>query len=280
MTKPETIAYFDRVIAEHGVRVQYGAEVYAMRRLGRAPGAGFLVESSRGSCEARVLAVAVGIFGRPTRPREYILPPALKDRLLFDVSSAPGGDEDVLVVGGGDTAAEYVECLHRAGNRATLSYRRSEFNRLNDRNREMVLALERRRAIRILRESNILRVENEAGRPRVVFTEAAYLPCVFDRVVYALGGTTPTNFLRMLGIGFDDRGPVVDEAGETDVPGLFLLGDLVVGRAGGSINTAFNSAVYTMRRLAATHLRGSLDAPRRALAGAGTREAVLGMTAA
>jgi thioredoxin reductase (NADPH) len=72
--------------------------------------------------------------------------------------------------------------------------------------------------------------------------------------VYALGGTTPTNFLRMLGIEFDDDGPVYSENGETNVVGLFLIGDLVVGKTGGSIITAFNSAVRAMRSICATHL--------------------------
>jgi thioredoxin reductase (NADPH) len=263
MTKSETMAYFERTIAEHGIRVQYGAEVHGLRRFDWTSRRGFRVESSRGSYDARVLAIAIGIFGRPTRPREYVLPASLKGRLLFDVSSVRIENEDVLVVGGGDTAAEYTESLQLAGNRVTLSYRKAEFSRLNDRNRPALALLEQQGAVRILRQSNIARVENEGGRPRVVFNEAAGEARVFDRVVYALGGTTPTGFLRMLGIGFDENGPLVDQAGETDVPGLFLLGDLVVGRVGGSINTAFNSAVNTMRRLAATHLRGRLTAPTR-----------------
>jgi len=71
----------------------------------------------------------------------------------------------------------------------------------------------------------------------------------FDRVIYALGGTTPTNFLRTLGIDFNDQGPIFDEAGATNVTGLYLIGDLVVGRKGGSIITAFNSAVHAMKRI-------------------------------
>jgi thioredoxin reductase (NADPH) len=114
--------------------------------------------------------------------------------------------------------------------------------------------MEQRGEFEILRGSNITEVETEAGRPRVVFKEEQHAPRTFDRVVYALGGTTPTNFLQMLGIKFDDEGPVFNENGETDVPGLFLIGDLVVGKTGGSIITAFNSAVYAMRSICARYL--------------------------
>jgi thioredoxin reductase (NADPH) len=160
----------------------------------------------------------------------------------------------VLVVGGGDTAAEYVEYLRKQGNRVTLSYRGTEFTRLNEHNRSTLQTMEQRGEVEILRGSNITGVESDAGRPRPVFKEEQYAPRTFDRVVYALGGTTPTNFLRMLGIEFNDEGPIFNESGETDVAGLFLIGDLAVGKTGGSIITAFNSAVRAMRRICAGYL--------------------------
>jgi thioredoxin reductase (NADPH) len=68
-------------------------------------------------------------------------------------------------------------------------------------------------------------------------------------VIFALGGTTPTNFLHTLGITFNEDGPAFNEAGATNVAGLYLIGDLVVGKKGGSIITAFNSAVRAMKSI-------------------------------
>ena len=209
----------------------------------------FRVESSNGTYESRVLAVAIGIFGRPNKPKEYRLLPSLKERLLFDMTSHPIQNEDVLVVGGGDTAAEYVQYLHQQDNHVTLSYRQAQFSRLSQQNHNALFAMEERNEVEILRGSNIKRVEDEAGRPRVVFNEPEFPTREFDRVIYALGGTTPTNFLRTLGIARDDQGPIFDEAGATNVAGLYLIGDLVVGKKGGSIITAFNSAVHAMKRI-------------------------------
>jgi thioredoxin reductase (NADPH) len=254
MTKSETLQYFDLIIKRYKLNLQYEAEVYAMRPIEEASGARFRVESSKGTYETKVLAVGIGIFGRPNKPKEYRFPPALKERLLFDITSQRIEGEDVLVVGGGDTAAEYVEYLRKQGNRVTLSYRGAEFKRPIEQNRMLLLEMERRREVEILRSSNINEIETDSGRPRVVFKEEQYQPRTFDRVVYALGGTTPTNFLRMLGIKFDDEGPVFKESGETDVPGLFLIGDLVVGKTGGSIITAFNSAVHALRSICAGFL--------------------------
>ena len=254
MNKSETIAYFDRIIKDYELNLIYDAEVYAMRSIDDAPGARFRVESSKGAYESKVLAVGIGIFGRPNKPKDYRFPPSLKDRLLFDITSQPIENEDVLVVGGGDTAAEYVEYLHKQNNRVTLSYRGTEFTRLNGHNQVTLLEMEQRAEVRILRGSNITQVEDDAGRPLLIYKEERYAPTTFDRVVYALGGTTPINFLRMLGIKINEEGPVFNENGETDVPGLFLIGDLVVGKKGGSIITAFNSAVRAMRRICEGYL--------------------------
>ena len=251
MTKAQTIEYFDKVIADYKVNIKYEAEVFGMERVSD----GFRINTSSGTFESRVLGVAIGIFGRPNRPQDYTFPPALRQRLLFDITSVPIRNENVLVVGGGDTAAEYVQYLHPAGNRITLSYRQAEFVRVNEQNRVLLLTMEERRDVEILRSTNIVKIEDEQGRPRVVFREETVLPRTFDRVIYALGGTTPTNFLRTLGIAFNEHGPIFDDAGATNVPGLYLLGDLVVGTKGGSIITAFNSAVHAMRRICAQDLQ-------------------------
>jgi thioredoxin reductase (NADPH) len=152
----------------------------------------------------------------------------------------------VLVVGGGDTAAEYVQYLRQQDNRITLSYRKADFTRLNQQNRDALLAMEQRGEVEILRNSNIKEIEDATGRPRINFAEPEHTARTLDRVIFALGGTTPTNFLHTLGIAFNEDGPVFDEAGATNVDGLYLIGDLVVGKKGGSIITAFNSAVRAM----------------------------------
>jgi thioredoxin reductase (NADPH) len=249
MTKSETIEYFDKVIADYQINIQFNAEVFGMQGLNQEGEARFRVESSNGTYESRVLAVAIGILGRPNKPKEYRLLPSLKERLLFDMTSHPIRNEDVLVVGGGDTAAEYVQYLRAQINRVTLSYRQAQFTRLSKQSYDTLFAMENRKEVEILRGSNIKQVEDEVGRPRVVFKEPEFPTRAFDRVIYALGGTTPTNFLRTLGITFNDQGPIFDEAGATNVTGLCLIGDLVVGKKGGSIITAFNSAVHAMKRM-------------------------------
>src|SRR5260370_9629720 len=212
-----------------------------MRRLEEEGGARFRVELSQGVYESRVLVCAIGIFGRPNKPKEYRLPPSLKDKLLLDMTSHAIQNEDVLVVGGGDTAAEYIQYLRQQNNRVTLSYRKADFTRLNQENLDGLLAIEKAGEVEILRSSNIKEIEDEAGRPRSIFAEAEHPTRIFDRVIFALGGTTPTNFLHTLGIAFNADGPVFDEAVAPNVAGAFLIADLVVGTKDGAIKTTLHT---------------------------------------
>jgi thioredoxin reductase (NADPH) len=274
MTKPETLQFFDKIISEYHVNIQFNADVFGMRRLEGKGGARFQVESSLGVYESKVLACAIGIFGRPNKPKEYRLPPTLRERLLFDMTSQQIQNEAVLVVGGGDTAAEYLQYLRPQGNRVTLSYRKADFTRLNQQNHDALLGMEQRGEVEILRSSNIKEIADEAGRPRIIFAEADHPARLFDRVIFALGGTTPTNFLHTLGISFNGDGPLFDDSGATNVDGLYLIGDLVVGKKGGSIITAFNSAVRAMKSiciLSVSIVNGALVRDWRMSMGDGTK---------
>src|SRR5258705_11267196 len=161
MTKSETIEFFDKVIADYRINIQFNGGVFGMRAVDQEGGARFRVESSNGIYESKVLAVAIGIFGRPNKPKGYRLLPSLKERLLFDMTSQAIQNEDVLVVGGGDTAAEDVQYLQRQLNRVTLSYRQAEFSRLSNPNHDTLFAMQERNEVRILRASNIKQVEDE-----------------------------------------------------------------------------------------------------------------------
>jgi thioredoxin reductase (NADPH) len=243
MTKEETLTYIDRVIEQCELQVHYKEAVTTIRPLAEG---GFVVETSGGVYQTGRCIIAIGILDKPNKP-EYRIPPTLTKRIHYDITTVALKDEDCLVVGGGDTAAEYCQFLVQQGNRVTLSYRRKEFARLNPVNLESLLALETRAQVTILRGSNITKMEDDEGRPRAVFQETEHPARTFDRVIYALGGTTPVNFLKVIGIEFDGEVPVLTQGYETSLPGLYLIGDLSAGKKGGSINLAFNMAAEAMR---------------------------------
>ena len=251
-SKGETLTYLDRAIEDNGLVARYGEPVGAIR-----PRDGFfLVETPSQTYRSKTCAVAIGILGRPRKP-DWPIPSALRERITFDITSVTLRSLDVLVVGGGDSASEYAQYLVQEGCRVVLSYRGSSFERMNDINRASLEALEKQGRVLVLLGTNVIRVESDAGRPRAHFAkdgEETPGPESFDHVVLALGGTTPENFLKTIGIDFDGAVPVLGDGYETSIPGLFLVGDLTAGKTGGSIISAFNSASDAMRALCEGHL--------------------------
>jgi len=255
LTKHETISYLDKAITENNINVHYSESVW---KLHKNEDETFAVYTDKGKYECKIVTIAIGILGKPNKP-EYKIPTSLKDKVLFDVTSVDITDSKVLVVGGGDSSSEYCQFLIQKGNNVTLSYRRNDFNRMNEINRESLLALERNQQVKILRNSNIQSVEDVSGKPKINFTESDFQSEIFDFVVYALGGTTPSNFLKMIGIEYDGNEPILKEHYETSVKGLFLLGDLTAGTKGGSIIWAFNSANTAMKKICSEYLNPNCD---------------------
>jgi thioredoxin reductase (NADPH) len=251
LTKHETISYLDRALTDHGIIVHYGETVHAIAK--SATDQRFAVHTDRSTYQTRVVVVAIGILGKPNKP-EYQLPRTLKNRFLFDVTSIPIEQADVLVVGGGDSASEYSQYLVQRGNRVTLSYRRTEFVRMNEINKESLQALAQEGRVVLRLGSTIDRVSDANGKPAVYYRETNGEAVPYDFVVYALGGSTPENFLKAIGIDFEGPQPRLKEAHETSVPGLFLVGDLSAGPKGGSIIWAFNSANTAMRKICRDYL--------------------------
>ncbi len=250
-SKHETVTYLDEAIRQNGIEVKYEEAVWKINKDFKT--GLFTVTTDKGEYHSKVTAIAIGILGKPNKPA-YPVPASLKERALFDVTSVQIKHSNVLVVGGGDSASEYCQYLSQEGNHVTLSYRQTEFKRMNFINRDSLYALEKEGKVKLLTGTDILGVIESEGKPAVSFAgnDSVYEP--YDYIVYALGGTTPSNFLKLIGIEFNGPDPVLCEEYETSVKGLFLIGDLSAGSKGGSINWAFNSSKRAINKICEEYL--------------------------
>jgi thioredoxin reductase (NADPH) len=244
----EVLSYLDRAIRDHQLVVRYREAVLGVRR-GQDL---FLVETDAGSYPARLCSIAIGAVGKPER-LAWPVPPAFRERVCHDVSFEAAGPEDVLVVGGGDSAAEFAQYLVQQGHRVVLSYRGIAFRRMNDINRVSTEALERSGRLCILRGSNVAAVEAEGERAWAFFSDQSAPPLLLDRIVLALGGAPPEGFLRRIGIDFDGR-PAPRDGYGTSVPGLFFVGDLA-GQRDGSSHGSVSEAMRAILNQAAPRVR-------------------------
>lgn len=252
-SKHETISFLDKSIQEYELQTQYNETVHKI--LQKKNEKKFVVFSDKNVYETKIIVIAVGILGKPNKP-EYKIPLSLREKVLFDITSGDILNSRVLVVGGGDSASEYCQYLVEKNDAVTLSYRKKEFRRMNELNKASLLKLNEEKKVSLYLESEINAVEDEDGKAKVNFSD--HTSEVFDYLVYALGGSTPENFLKLIGISFDGPDPVLKEGYETNIPGLFLTGDLSAGKKGGSIIWAFNSSNTAMKRICENYLECSI----------------------
>jgi thioredoxin reductase (NADPH) len=252
-TKKETISFLDKTIETRQLNVNYNEVVYKIHH-GKDENK-FIVSTDKDIYKSKIVVIAVGILGKPNKP-EYKIPASLNSFIHFDVTSKEIIDSNTLVVGGGDSASEYCQYLVQQNNNVTLSYRKSEFKRMNEINKQSLFKLDDNKKVNLLLESEIIAIEDESGKPKVVFNDGTTQ--TFDNIVYALGGSTPENFLKLIGIEFNGPDPILKEGYETNIPGLFLTGDLSAGKKGGSIIWAFNSANTAIKRICNNYLECSI----------------------
>ncbi|MDR1285763.1 MAG: NAD(P)-binding domain-containing protein [Campylobacteraceae bacterium] len=232
-SKESTIDYFDKLLDQEKIDTAFNNEVESIEKANDV----FRVSTSKTGYLAKIIIVAIGRMGRPNKP-DYKIPLSITDKVNFNLDKCSQG-ESILVVGGGNSAAEYAIGLSNS-NKIILNYRKEKFTRLNDINEKMIWDLQKTGKLSLALGVDIKGLESENGDVRVLFDNDTSL--VVNRVVYAIGGTTPIDFLKKCGISLDEKGhPIFDENFETSVKNMYICGDVATTQ-GGSIALALNQA--------------------------------------
>ncbi|MBK2000639.1 NAD(P)-binding domain-containing protein [Campylobacter sp. 2018MI35] len=232
-TKESTIELFENILKQYNIEVAFGSEVESVKNENNL----FLVSTAKETYECKNIIVAIGRMGKPNKP-DYKLPMTLTKIINFNANSVLG-NEKILVVGGGNSAAEYAIDLAKA-NDVSLCYRKKEFTRLNDINLKDIIEAGNNGKVNLKLGVDIDSVEDENGKAKVNFNNS--ISETYDRIIYAIGGSTPVDFLQKCGIKVDDKGvPLMDENKESNVKGIFVAGDIAT-KNGASIITGLNDA--------------------------------------
>jgi thioredoxin reductase (NADPH) len=234
-TREELLSYYVRFALEEGLRIHTEEEVTRLERLGAE---GFRVHTSRGAYRAARLLVCTGAMARPRRlgvPGEDL--PKVHHRF---VEPFPYVRKDVLVVGGGNSAAEAALFLSEGGARATFAIWRADWEN-RDPKRGCIKhwvrePLERELERGRLRLLPFREVEEIAERHvKVRDDDGASVTLPNDAVFVLIGSDADLTLLRAVGVRVEKSGlaevPVYDpETFETNVPGLHVAGHFTHAR--------------------------------------------------
>lgn len=229
-TKESTLDFFDQLLDNEVLELRTHTEVQKIVKTEE----GFEISIAGGSIKAAYVVVTIGRMGKPNKP-DYKIPPSIKNQVHFTLDAC-GQGEKIMVIGGGDSAIEYAVDLCDK-NEVSICYRRGTFRRANPTNQSDIERLVGNGQVRPLLNTEITELESEIGKVKVIFSDGSSE--LFDRLVYAIGGTTPSGFLSGSGIREEDGKPVHDENYQTNISGLFVAGD-ITQESGGSIALGLN----------------------------------------
>ncbi len=199
-TKEDLVARWSQIVSENGLDVRVEEPLTG---LDRGRDGTFEVTTSRGRYRARKVVLATGQRGNPRWlgvPGEDLEP--VYHRLY---SPTKYQDEDVLVVGGGNSAVEAALTLSKR-NRVVLSYRGGEFSRLFADNRQRLDEAIAGKRIEVLFHSNVTEFrarEADLDIDRGGSQERRTIR--MDHAFVLIGADLPVKFLKSLGIRLENE---------------------------------------------------------------------------
>lgn len=195
LSKEDLLAFWQKIMARTDLNIHAEEAVDAVTR---EPSGLFCVRTAKAAYRSHAVVLALGRAGTPRKlgVKGEELPHVLYRLIEADHYT----QKDILVIGGGDSAVEAAMGLaHQAGNHVTLSYRRSEFSRLKDRNAKRIAEHINSRKVDVL--FNSTPVEFRAGSV-LIEHDGAVRELPNDFVWIFAGGTPPSEFLKSAGVDF------------------------------------------------------------------------------
>ena len=162
---------------------------------------GFVVRTTKAAYQASTVLLAIGRRGTPRKlavPGEEL--PKVVYRLI-DPDQYIG--QEVLVVGGGDSALEAAASIAEvSGTQVTLSYRGDAFGRAKPKNRQRVAQAADRGNLKLLLASSVNHIHDD-----LVILEhgGKQLEIKNKAVIISAGGVLPNEFLKKVGIRVETK---------------------------------------------------------------------------
>jgi thioredoxin reductase/NAD-dependent dihydropyrimidine dehydrogenase PreA subunit len=195
-SKEALLEFWQDAERKTGIKINYRERVEDIARAAH----GFTVKSNRATYQARNVLLAIGRRGTP---RKLGVPGEEMSKVVYRlIDPEQYAGQQVLVVGGGDSALEAAASIAESGGGVVLSYRGAEFDRAKARNRERVQQAAQGGQLLLLMKSNVKHIEPQS----VVIEHAGEMIQVEnDAVIVSAGGVLPSEFLKRVGIAVETK---------------------------------------------------------------------------
>lgn len=193
-TKEELLEVWTEIIEKTKLEVHLNEKVLGIEKLDGH----FSVGSARGNYSAGSVVLALGRRGTP---RKLGVPGENLSKVMYRlIDTQMYQNCDVLVVGGGDSAVEAaVGLASQSTNRVTISYRKGEFSRIKERNRQHLDEFIGRKKVKVVFNSEVQEILEDS---LILNTQRGPEKIKNDYVLIFAGGEMPFDFLKAIGIQF------------------------------------------------------------------------------
>jgi len=196
VSKEELLEFWNRIVKQTGLKINFMERMDSLKKVGNV----FVVKTPKAEYKAKNVLLAIGRRGTP---RKLGVIGEEQEKVVYRlIDAAQYRGLHVLVVGGGDSAAEAALTIAaERGTTVTISCRGDEiFTRPKDKNRQQLKQCVERKKLTVYLDANV----KEIGTDRVTLIhEGKDIELKNDAVIVCAGGTLPTPMLKEIGVMVD-----------------------------------------------------------------------------
>jgi thioredoxin reductase (NADPH) len=196
ISKEELLTFWSSITRDNSIKINFSERMDAITKAG----GGFVVKTSKASYKTKNILLAIGRRGTP---RKLGVAGEEQEKVVYRLIDAEQyRGMHVLVVGGGDSAAEAaLSIAAERGTTVTISSRGDDiFTRPKDKNRQQLKQCVERKKLTVYLDANV----KEIGAETVtLIQEGKEIEMKNDAVIVCAGGTLPTPMLKEIGVMVD-----------------------------------------------------------------------------
>lgn len=196
ISKEELLTFWNRITSENSIKINFNERMEAITK----SGGGFVVKTSKNSYQTKNVLLAIGRRGTP---RKLGVAGEEQEKVVYRlIDPEQYRSQHVLVVGGGDSAAEAALAVAaEPGTTVMLSCRGDEiFTRPKEKNRAQLKQAVAKGSLRVALHCKVREIGHDSVELEQEGRKARFKN---DAVIICAGGTLPAPLLKEIGVMVD-----------------------------------------------------------------------------